>query len=50
MLLAWKNAQRFDASTFFADGFGLGAFAEGFRQRETQGDHGDQQRDLLVRA
>src|ERR1700704_1323494 len=33
-----------------ADGFGLGALAERLRQREKQGDHGDQQRDLLVGA
>jgi hypothetical protein len=50
MLLAWKNAQRFDGFDVLADRFGLGALAERLRQRQEQRDHGDQQGDLLVRA
>ncbi len=50
MLLAWKNAQRLAASTFLLIDLGLGALAERLRDRQEQRQHGDQERDLLVRA
>ena len=48
MVLAWKKAQRFEASTLYADRRGLRAFAERLGEGKEQRDHRDQERDLLV--